>query len=151
MLKLSKKTDYAIILLFHLGDVRYPSSAKEMAENYKLPQPMVANILKQLVEKGLIYSVRGQLGGYVLAKSADNITLYDIINVTDNPFNLVECAHDEELCKVHECCPTRQPLVALHQSIQMFLEQTTLSSIMKESYFKNQKVSKRHYETSNLS
>jgi Rrf2 family protein len=151
MLKLSKKTDYAIILLYHLGDVESPTSAKEMAENYHLPQPMVANILKQLVEKGLVYSVRGQLGGYLLAKSADEITLSDIISVTDNPFNLVECANDEELCKVHQCCPTRQPLIALHRTIQEFIEETTLSSIIRESYFKNPKVSKSHYEITNLS
>ena len=67
MLKLSKKTDYAIILLCHLGDVDAPVSAQEIAGNYQLPQPMVANILKQLGAAGLIQSVRGQHGGYVLA------------------------------------------------------------------------------------
>ena len=100
MLKLSKKTDYAIILLCHLGDVESAVSAQEIAGNYQLPQPMVANILKELGAAGLIQSVRGQHGGYVLARPAEAITLSDIISVTDNPFNLVECAHEEELCKV---------------------------------------------------
>ena len=81
MLKLSKKTDYAIILLCHLGDVEYPVSAQEIAGNYQLPQPMVANILKQLAAAGLIQSVRGQRGGYVLARPAEAITLSDIISV----------------------------------------------------------------------
>ena len=49
MLKLSKKTDYAIILLTHLGEEEDPVSAQEVATHYKLPYPMVANILKQLV------------------------------------------------------------------------------------------------------
>ena len=151
MLKLSKKTDYAIILLCHLGEVQTPVNAKEMAGNYQLPQPMVANILKQLGSQGLIHSVRGPYGGYRLARTAEEITLSDIIRVTDNPFNLVECAHDEELCKIHQCCPTRQPLVALHRSIQRFMEETTLSSIIRESYFENLEVKKIHYETANLS
>ena len=55
MLKLSKKTDYAIILLCHLGDVDAPVSAQEIAGNYQLPQPMVANILKQLGALSLIH------------------------------------------------------------------------------------------------
>jgi len=68
MLKLSKKTDYAIILLTHLGEEEVPVSAQEVATHYKLPYPMVANILKQLVSSGLIESIRGKHGGYVLAK-----------------------------------------------------------------------------------
>ena len=151
MLKLSKKTDYAIILLCHLGDVDAPVSAQEIAGNYQLPQPMVANILKQLGAAGLIQSVRGQNGGYVLARNAESISLSDIISITDNPFNLVECAHDEELCKVHQCCPTRQPLVALHRSIQRFMEDMTLSTIISESYFENPDAGRTHHETTHLS
>ena len=101
MLKLSKKTDYAIILLTHLGEVNAPVSAQKVAEHYQLPYPMVANILKLLVSAGLIKSTRGQRGGYVLARPAENIILSEIIQVTDNPFTLVECIHDEDLCKVH--------------------------------------------------
>ena len=112
---------------------------------------MVANILKQLGAAGLIQSVRGQNGGYVLARNAESISLSDIISVTDNPFNLVECAHDEELCKVHQCCPTRQPLVALHRSIQRFMEDMTLSTIISESYFENPDAGRTHHETAHLS
>ena len=75
MLKLSKKTDYAIILLTHLGEVNTPVSAQKVAEHYQLPYPMVANILKLLVSSGLIKSTRGQRGGYVLARPAENIRL----------------------------------------------------------------------------
>ncbi|GIS36907.1 MAG: hypothetical protein Ct9H90mP8_3270 [Pseudomonadota bacterium] len=119
MLKLSKKKDYAIILLCHLGMWMH-RERQEIAGNYQLPQPMVANILKQLGAAGLIQSVRGQNGGYVLARNAESISLSDIISVTDNPFNLVECAHDEELCKVHQCCPTRQPLVGFSSQYSTF-------------------------------
>ena len=151
MLKLSKKTDYAIIILCHLGQVDSPVSAQEIAGNYQLPQPMVANILKQLNTANLVQSIRGQHGGYTLAKSAEQITLAYIISVTNTPFNLVECAHDEELCKIHNCCPTRQLMLALHRSIQLFMEEMTLASIMKESCFDNPITQKTHHETAHLS
>ena len=151
MLKLSKKTDYAVILLAHLGEADSPVSAQEIAGLYDLPQPMVANILKLLCVAGMVQSIRGQHGGYILAKSTNAITLTDIINVTDNPFNLVECAHDAEICKVHQYCPTREPLIALHKKIQGFLEETTLASIIAEAAIKHSLTQETLDETAHLS
>ncbi len=151
MLKLSKKTDYAIILLAHLGEADSPVSAQEIAGLYDLPQPMVANILKQLCVAGLVQSMRGRRGGYILAKSTNDITLTDIINVTDNTFNLVECAHDEEVCRIQQCCPTREPLITLHKKIQGFMEETTLASIMAEAAVKPSLTQETLDETAHLS
>ena len=151
MLKLSKKTDYAIILLTHLGEEKFPVSAQEVATHYKLPYPMVANILKQLVSSGLIESTRGKHGGYVLAKPTNEINLAEIIMVTDSPFNLVECVHDEDNCKVHQYCPTRRPLLALHKKIQQFVEETTLAVIISDSKPINLTLKESSYETAYLS
>ena len=151
MLKLSKKTDYAIILLTHLGEQESPVSAQEVATFYKLPYPMVANILKQLVSSGLIESTRGQRGGYVLARSTEEINLSEIIRITDSTFELVECVHDEDLCKVHQCCPTRRPLIALHQKIKQFVEETTLAAIIEDAQSNNYSVKDSSYETAHLS
>ena len=151
MLKLSKKTDYAIILLTHLGERKAPVSAQEVATFYKLPYPMVANILKQLVSSGLIESTRGQRGGYVLARPAEEINLHEIIRITDSTFELVECVHDEDLCKVHQFCPTRQPLIALHQKIQQFVEETTLAAIIEDAETNNFSIEDSSYETAHLS
>ena len=54
MLKLSKKTDYSVILLSHLGVADSPVSAQEIAGLYDLPHPMGANILKQLCVAGMV-------------------------------------------------------------------------------------------------
>ncbi len=151
MLKLSKKTDYAIILLTHLGEAKAPVSAQEVASHYHLPQSMVANILKQLAASGLIESIRGQRGGYILAKIADQITLSEIISITDNPFNLVECVHDEDVCKIYECCPTRRPLLALHRRIQYFMENTTLSNVIGDANLEHTYKEENSYETAHIS
>ena len=151
MLKISKKTDYAIILLTHLGEVNAPVSAQKVAKHYQLPYPMVANILKLLVSSGLIKSTRGQHGGYVLARSVKNIILSEIIQVTDNPFALVECVKDEDLCKVHQCCPTQRSLIALHNKIQQFIEETTLASIVKDAQLVKPNFKDSTYEIAHLS
>ena len=138
MLKLSKKTDYAIILLTHLGEANAPVSAQKMAEHYQLPHAMVANILKILTSTGMIKSTRGKCGGYVLAIRAEKINLSEIIQATDTPFSLVECVHDEDLCKIQKCCPSKRTLVALHDKIQQLIEETTLAAIIKGAKIINQ-------------
>ena len=151
MLRLSKKTDYAIILLTHLGEVGDHVSAQKVAAHYQLPYPMVANILKQLVSSGLIESTRGQRGGYVLARPADEIKLSEIIEVIDSPFSLVECVHDDDLCKIYQCCPTQRPLIALHNKIKQFFEDTSLAAIISDAQFHKMLVEDSSHETANLS
>ena len=104
-----------------------------------------------ILSSGLINSTRGQRGGYVLARPAENIILSEIIQVTDTPFTLVECVHDEDLCKVRKCCPTQRPLIALHNKIQQFIEETTLAAIIKDSQIINPNSEDSAYEIANLS
>ncbi|NQU76949.1 MAG: Rrf2 family transcriptional regulator, partial [Planctomycetes bacterium] len=75
MLSLTRKTDYALLALTHLAaEPAAVISAREMAEQYCLSQPLLMNVLKQLSASGLVSSVRGARGGYTLAKSAEQIT-----------------------------------------------------------------------------
>ena len=130
MLRLSKKVDYAIILLSHLGEASGPVSAQEMASNYHLPQPMIANILKQLAASKLVESTRGVQGGYLLHCKANQISLAEIVRVIDGPFNFVECAHGASECCVSATCPTRVPLQALHKRLYEFMDSVTLESLI---------------------
>ncbi|MBF0279116.1 MAG: Rrf2 family transcriptional regulator [SAR324 cluster bacterium] len=140
MLRLSKKTDYAIILLSHLAVNSDPVSAQELAGVYHLPHPMVANILKLLASSGIIESKRGQQGGYSLTHNPDDLSMAEIIRVTDASFNLVECALekvDTDNCKISQWCPTQDPLIALHKKIESFMESLTLSEVTKHPHFKS--------------
>ena len=130
MLRLSKKVDYAIILLSHLGEAFGPISAQEMSSHYNLPQPMIANILKQLAASQLVKSTRGVQGGYVLQRQTDQISLAEIVRVIDGPFNFVECAHEASECRVSATCPTQTPLQALHGRLYEFMESVTLENLI---------------------
>ncbi|MBF0286707.1 MAG: Rrf2 family transcriptional regulator [SAR324 cluster bacterium] len=135
MLKLSKKTDYAIILLTHLAVKTIPVSAQEIAFQYHLPQPMVANILKLLASSGIIESKRGQQGGYILVKSPGTVSIAEIIRVTDHTLNLVECVHADDSCKVNQWCPTKDTLIALNHRVEQFMESLTLEEIISHPRF----------------
>ena len=72
MLKLTKKADYGLIALRHLavGERSVSASAKEIAESYGIPLPLLAKILQKLARAGFLTSVHGTNGGYRLARDA---------------------------------------------------------------------------------
>ena len=72
MLKLTKKADYGLIALKHLAvaDGNGTASAKEIADAYGIPLPLLAKILQKLTKTGLLTSVAGTNGGYKLARPA---------------------------------------------------------------------------------
>src|SRR5207245_3019656 len=71
MLKLSKKTDYALMAVQYMssGGADRVVNTKEIAEEYNIPVELLAKVLQKLGKKGLIVSQNGPKGGYVLAKS----------------------------------------------------------------------------------
>src|SRR6202022_549226 len=84
----STRGDYAsralLSLALHDGE-RRPTSVRDIAERTGLPQPYLEQILLALKGAGLVRSKRGVGGGYVLALSAERITLSDIVGAVDGP------------------------------------------------------------------
>ncbi|MDH4248178.1 MAG: Rrf2 family transcriptional regulator [Deltaproteobacteria bacterium] len=130
MLKFSRKVDYGLILLSKLRDEPGASSAREVAERYHLPQPMVANILKALTGAGLLSSTRGAQGGYELARDPHTVTLADVVQALEGPFSLVECTSGEPNCKFISLCPTHDPLQVVHRKFEEFMSGLTLAQII---------------------
>ncbi len=84
MLCVSKKVDYALsalsFLAIHTGRV---CSAREIAETHNLPLPRLMNLLKRLHRKGLLRSVRGVRGGYLVSEELSQVSLYDLITILE--------------------------------------------------------------------
>lgn len=130
MFRFSKKIDYGLILLSDMCNDPAPASAREMAARYKLPQPMIANILKALSSGGVLQSTRGAQGGYELARNPRQITLAQIVEAVEGPFSLVDCVEDDDQCRYTEVCPTHDPLQVVHRKFQSFMEGLTLAEIV---------------------
>ena len=96
-MKLSRLTDYAVILLTKLsfGDGE-PASAARLSEELMLPQPTVSKLLKMLTKAELVSSQRGATGGYVLTRAADAISIGDVIAAIEGPVALTACIDDSE-------------------------------------------------------
>lgn len=130
MLKLSKKVDYGLILLSKLRHEPVSASAREMAARYRLPAPMVANILKQLASAGILVSTRGAQGGYELAHDPADISLADVVRALEGEFALVDCATAKTTCQYSDFCPTHDPIQAVHRKFLNFMSEYKIDEIL---------------------
>jgi len=113
MLRLSKKSDYALIAMKHLAtrpDGGGSSSAREISESYDIPLELLAKVLQRLVRARLLVSVQGTRGGYRLGRSAQLISVADVIQAVDGPVTMTACSEDDHNCDQFTKCSIRDPL-----------------------------------------
>ena len=94
MLSLTRKTEYALIALSHLAsEPNRLASARGIADIYRIPLPVLTNVLKTLNRCELIKSERGARGGYRLAQEPKDISLASLIRAVEGPIRLVVLDH----------------------------------------------------------
>jgi Rrf2 family protein len=91
MTLLSRKADYALLILSHLYQKPEGGNARAIAEKFGLSRSFVANILKELCQKGFVDSHRGVKGGYALARPAHTISLAELLESLEDGFRLTMC------------------------------------------------------------
>lgn len=132
---LSKKTDYALLILSHLSERPGGGSAREIAGRFGLSKAFLANILKDLCNKGFLVSHRGVKGGYALQRPADQINLAELLEAMEDGWKLTTCSGqgegDEHDCLVHDLCPIRAPVNEIHRAIFSVLRGVTLADVFR--------------------
>ena len=108
MLRVTKLTDYATVLLTALADDHERVfSAAELAERTRLELPTVSKVLKPLAQAGLVESFRGSAGGYRLSRPADRITLIEILEAIEGKLEVTECSSEHSHCGIESHCGVR--------------------------------------------
>jgi Rrf2 family protein len=141
MLRLTKKADYSLIALKHLASKYLESkpgklgaaSAKEIADHYGVPLPLLSKILQRLTREGLLVSEHGINGGYRLARDPGRISALEAIRAIDGPIILTDCFTEHKSCDHTERCPVRKPLRRIHEGILRLLQETTILDMLNDS------------------
>lgn len=132
MLRLSKLTDYAtVILSFMAKDDGRVCAAIEIASVTGIALPTVSKILKALVNANVLVSTRGAKGGYTLAHSPENITVATIISALEGPIAVTECSISQEGCEQASGCNLRGHWNVINRAIYNALESVTLADMIK--------------------
>jgi FeS assembly SUF system regulator len=131
MIRMSKLTDYAILLLAHLARASGTTlTAHELAERSRVPLPTVSKLAKELSKAGLVISHRGRNGGYGLARPAEQISVAEIVEALEGPIALTECGRPGGVdCEILDTCLARDSWDPVSRAIESALRGLPLSSI----------------------
>lgn len=130
MLRLSKLTDYAVVVLVRLDAGTEVQTSPGIAAAIGIPEPTVAKVLKCLSASGLVTSQRGARGGYRLARPLEDIPVGAVITAMDGPITLAACV-DGSLteCESLALCPVRGRWDPVNDAIQRALGAISLADM----------------------
>ena len=120
-MRLTRQTNYAVrILMYCAANEGQLSRIPEIAKSYNVSELFLFKILQPLVEHGLVETVRGRNGGVRLARPAEQITLFDVVRVTEENFAMAECfENDAADCPLIDSCGLN---AALREALNAFFE-----------------------------
>jgi FeS assembly SUF system regulator len=130
MLRVSKLTDYATVVMTCLADEPDAvHSAVGLAERARLELPTVSKLLKQLAQAGLVESFRGAHGGYRLARPPQQISVADVVVAMEGSFGMTECSAHAGLCGHESHCGVRSNWRRISEVIEQALRSVSLADM----------------------
>jgi Rrf2 family protein len=134
---LSKKTKYAIKALIVLGkNVDKPHmQIAQIAEQENIPRKFLESILLELRNAGILRSIKGAGGGYILNRAPQEILLSAILRLTDGPIAMVPCAsinfyHKCEECEDEQTCSIRATFIAIREASLKIMTETSIADMI---------------------
>jgi len=124
-LKISTKGRYGLTIMMELAN-RFgegPTSLKSIAEKHQLSEHYLEQLVAPLRNAGLVKSIRGAYGGYILSKSPEQITAGEVIRVLEGPISPVDFTEEDDPAK-------RDLWIRIRDSIAEVLDSTTLADLI---------------------
>ncbi|HHJ00915.1 MAG TPA: Rrf2 family transcriptional regulator [Candidatus Aerophobetes bacterium] len=139
-MKLSTKGRYGtramVELALHYG--QGPVLLKDIAKRQEISEKYLEHVITPLKVAGLVKSIRGAHGGYVLAKPPAQIKLSQVIRVLEGSITPVECVDDPKTCTRAELCVTRDVWRKIKRAIDEILESISLKDLVEQQEKKEQ-------------
>lgn len=129
MLRISKMTDYAILVMVELTRDRETLSANALAERIHVEVPTASKVLKLLVGADLLCSFRGSNGGYRVIRPAEEISVAAIIAAIEGPIAMTECSVEPGLCHQEDSCNLRSNWQRISLAVANALENVSLAEM----------------------
>ncbi|MAE71331.1 MAG: hypothetical protein CME06_12800 [Gemmatimonadetes bacterium] len=133
MFGFSRAVEYALIALINVAKKGRgaPVSVASIADAEGLPRDYLSKIMPTLLHQGIVRSVRGIGGGFILAQDPSEISVLEVVRSVDGAVEVAKCLGTEECCALHHRCGL-VPLVSIVQiELSKVLERITLADAMK--------------------
>ena len=129
-------------LALHYSDK--PLNLTDIARINEIPRGYLAQIMTSLLSAGLVRSVRGKDGGFMLAKPPQSITLNKVLRATEGPITLVPCLENPKSCRRSPICVPHDIWKKLKKAMDNVLDSVTLMDMVK---VQRKKLKKPHAHT----
>jgi FeS assembly SUF system regulator len=141
MLRLSRLTDYAVVVLVRLSSAVTVETAPSIAVATGIPEPTVSKVLKGLAQANLVTSQRGAHGGYRLNRTLAAIPVADVIVAIDGPIALTACVDGSVgSCESQSLCPMAGRWGVVNDAISEALTSITLADMQREAVPKSLRI-----------
>ena len=147
-MKVSKKTDYALRALFAIAEQKNSSiSIRELSESTDVPRRFLENIMLEMNRAGWVKSIPGRYGGYVLAKSSNEITLGEVIRYFEGMIAMISCVSvsNYEPCSQESKCYFRRVFLNIRNLTAQILDKTTIASCLMQEPIKKEDIFKEEF------
>lgn len=146
-MKLSTKGRYGLRALIDLGQYggKAPVSTTSISSRQDISERYLEQLMSLLKKAGLVRSVRGAGGGYMLAKDMDHISVGDVLRALEGSLDPVECAglDPDGNCRASDSCVTKYVWKRINDSINQTVDEISLGQLVEESRRKNCEASDR--------
>ena len=131
-MKLSTRTRYGLRAVIELAENhgKGPLQIKTIAKQQDISAKYLEQLMAILKAAGLVRSIRGSKGGYILAKTPNQIKLNDVFNCLEGPVTTVECVENEDYCARVADCLARQVWIQVQEAITNVLQSITLQDLV---------------------
>jgi FeS assembly SUF system regulator len=135
MLRLTRLTDYGILLLTHIAaDETQLYASNDLSNATHIPSPTVSKVLQALLGAGLLESIRGAKGGYRLARPAREVSVREIIDCFEGNIALTECNLDAGACEQSPFCSTEKNWKKINEAVRGALDSISLKDMTEKDF-----------------
>jgi Rrf2 family protein len=131
MSTISTRSRYGLRLLVDLAEqgAGGPVDLHSIAERQAIPESYLSKLARALLGAGLIRSVRGAGGGYVLAKAPEDLDILTVVEVLEGPTSLLECRASPASCPRSSNCGARGLWAGLEEAMRDYLAGKTIAQV----------------------
>jgi FeS assembly SUF system regulator len=132
MIKLSRLTDYAVVILTEMGREKgVIMSVSSLSERTKIPEPTVSKALKLLTKHGVVNSTRGINGGYSLDIDSCDVLVSDIVEAMEGPIALTACVDSSSNgCSIEDTCILNNRWTPVNVAVRNALSGISLNDLV---------------------
>ena len=131
LMQIPRRVEYGLRAVIYLSgqDPERCCSINEIAKQQGVPKKFLEKIIQELVRGGLIKSKRGSCGGYVLARSADAISIYDVVAAIEGPIAVNLCMESHASCNQSPRCTMVSVWSEVQRRVTEVFTRTTLADL----------------------